>query len=195
MKRTLLALALIATPFAAANASELSYNYVEAGYTRVTGVGTKTDGVQVGGSAALGSNFHLFGNFSSYDLRGGPNVDVWKLGVGYNHSLSNSTDLIARVGYEEAKASGSSSLNAYFTEVGVRGALGAKVEGYALAGYERAQTLRPSGLPGVSIRERDGEFYGRLGALVKLNNNWGINADVKFIDGDAQYFIGPRLSF
>jgi len=30
---------------------------------------------------------------------------------------------------------------------------------------------------------------------VKLNQNWGVTGDVKFADGDTQYFVGPRLTF
>ena len=40
----------------------------------------------------------------------------------------------------------------------------------------------------------DGSFYGRLGAQVKFNQTWGITGDVKFLEGDTQYFIGPRAS-
>ena len=40
------------------------------------------------------------------------------------------------------------------------------------------------------------EFYGRVGAQVKFNQNWGITADAKFIDGgQKEFFIGPRFSF
>jgi Ax21 family sulfation-dependent quorum factor len=182
MKRTLLALALIATPFAAVNASELSYNYVEAGYTRITGAGTKIDGWGTKGSVALGTNFHLFGGYSNYDVRGlSSDLDSWNLGVGYNHSLNRSADLIARVGYERNEIA-SIKDDVWFTEVGVRGAMSPNFEGYVLAGYERSDNF-------------DNEFYGRVGAQYKFNQTWGINADVKFVDGDTQYLIGPRLSF
>lgn len=182
MKRTLLALALIATPFAAVNASELSYNYVEAGYTRITGAGTKIDGWGTHGSVALGSSFHLYGGYNNYDVRGvSGSMDNWKVGVGYNHSLNNAADLIARVGFEKFEL-GNVDAEAWHTEVGVRGAMSPNFEGYVLAGYEKEKNV-------------SGDFYGRVGAQYKFNQTWGINADVKFIDGDTQYFIGPRLSF
>ena len=41
----------------------------------------------------------------------------------------------------------------------------------------------------------DGEFYARLGGQYKFNQAWGVVADVKLIDGDEQYFVGPRFSF
>ena len=64
----------------------------------------------------------------------------------------------------------------------MRSALTTNLEGYALAGYENGD-------------EFDGDFYGRLGAQVKFNQNWGINGDVKFADGDTQWFVGPRFSW
>ena len=73
-------------------------------------------------------------------------------------------------------------LDGYSAEVGVRSALAQNFEGYVMAGYEDGDNF-------------DGDFYGRLGAQVKFNQNWGVNGDVKFADGDTQYFIGPRLTF
>ena len=54
--------------------------------------------------------------------------------------------------------------------------------GFAVAGFE-------------DFEESDSDFYGKVGAQVKFNQNWGISGDVKFSDGDTQYFIGPRFTF
>ena len=70
----------------------------------------------------------------------------------------------------------------YSVEAGVRGALTPMLEGYALAGYEDGD-------------EYEGDFYGRLGAQVKFNQNWGVAADVKFVEGDRQWFVGPRVTW
>jgi len=189
MKRSILALALLATLPFAAQASDLSYSYVEAGYTRITGVGDKTDGYGLNGSLALGSSFHLFGGFNAFDISGTPvDVDTWNFGVGYNHSLSDSTDLIARLGYAEFDISGFSAIqnafdtDSFFTEVGVRSQLAPSFEGYVFAGYER---------PDVG----GGDTYGRLGGQYSFNSSWGLIADVKFGGGAEQYFIGPRFTF
>ena len=65
----------------------------------------------------------------------------------------------------------------------MRSALTSNLEGYALAGYENGDGY-------------DGDFYGRLGAQVKFNQNWGINGDVKIANGgDTQWFVGPRFSW
>ena len=41
----------------------------------------------------------------------------------------------------------------------------------------------------------DSDFYGRLGANVKFNENWGINGDLKFAGNNTQWFVGPRFSW
>ena len=74
------------------------------------------------------------------------------------------------------------SLDGYSAEVGVRAGLTPFVEGYAMAGYEDG-------------KDYDGDFYGRLGAQVKFNPNWGITGDVKFADNDTQWFVGPRFTW
>ena len=81
-----------------------------------------------------------------------------------------------------AHAGSGANLDGYSVEAGVRSAMTPHLEGYALAGYEDGD-------------EYDGDFYGRLGAQVKFNQNWGINGDVKFADGDTQWFVGPRFSW
>ena len=67
-------------------------------------------------------------------------------------------------------------------EAGARGAFTSNFEGYALAGYQDGDQV-------------DGDFYCRLGATVKFNQNWGVNGDVKFSDGDTAWFVGPRFTW
>lgn len=192
MKRSLLALTLLAAlPLAASAAEGVSYNYVEGGY-----VGTNTDfgdadGWAINGSAAIAPNFHLFGGYSGQktdDFNVGParfpgvNVDQWRAGIGYNHEISRAADLVTRVAYEKAEFQSGGSLDGYSVEVGVRGALAPNFEGYAMAGYEDGS-------------DYDGDFYGRVGALIKFNPTWGLSGDVKIADGDTQFFIGPRITF
>jgi Ax21 family sulfation-dependent quorum factor len=191
-KKSLLALTLMAAlPFAASAAEGLSYNYVEGGYVATNTDINDADGWGVNGSGAISDNFHIFGGYTfqkadDQTLGGvrfeGLDVDQWRAGLGYNHPVAANTDLLARVAYENYKAEGFDRLDGYSAEVGVRTALAPSFEGYALAGYEDGD-------------EFDGDFYGRVGAQVKLNQNWGVTGDVKFADGDTQYFVGPRLTF
>jgi Ax21 family sulfation-dependent quorum factor len=195
-KKSLLALTLMtALPAlgmsAVASAAEgLSYNYVEGGYVATNTDAGDADGWGVNGSGAIADNLHVFGGYSGQktddETIGGVrfdgfDVDQWRVGLGYNHPVAANTDLLARVAYESYDVEGFDT-DGYSAEVGVRSALAQNFEGYALAGYEDGD-------------EFDGDFYGRVGAQVKFNQNWGLTGDVKIADGDTQYFVGPRLTF
>jgi Ax21 family sulfation-dependent quorum factor len=195
----LVALPVLALSTAASAADGLNYNYVEGGYIN-TNSDVDADGWGVNASAALTPNFSLFGSYSgqktdAFDVGGtrvdSSNADQWRLGVGYNYGISANTDLVARAAYDKYKVDdvtvgginyGGDDVDGYSAEVGVRSALASNFEGYALAGYEDGNDF-------------DGDFYGRLGAQVKFNPNWGLSGDVKFASGDTQVFIGPRYSW
>mgnify|MGYP006197191069 CR=1 FL=1 len=195
MKRSLLALTLLAAlPFAASAADGVSYTYVEGGYAATNPDGsTDADGWALKGSGAIAPNFHLFGEYTTQEFDN-TNVDLdnYKFGVGYNHEISQRIDLLTRVAYEKARTDSFStpsgvrvpsfSADGYSVEVGVNSALTSRLNGYALAGYEDGD-------------DYDGEFYGRLGAQVKFTPNWSASADVKLVDGDTQWFVGPRFSW
>ncbi len=192
MKRSLLALTLLAAlPLAASAAEGISYNYVEAGYVGTNTDGGDADGWAINGSGAIAPNFSIFGGYSGqktddFTVAGVPfkgvDVDQWRAGLGYNHEISRSADLVTRVAYEKTDIQGGGSADGYSVEAGVRGALMPNFEGYALAGYENGSKY-------------DGDFYGRVGAQVKFNPTWGISGDVKFSNGDTQFFVGPRMTF
>lgn len=194
MKRSLIALTVLSalTLGTAASAAEgVSYNYVEGGYIATDTDAGDADGWALSGSGAIAPNFHIFGGYSGqktddFNVAGvnfdGVDVDQWRAGIGYNHEISPAADLITRVAYEKAEVEGGGTGDGYSVEAGVRGALASNFEGYALAGYEDGKDF-------------EGDFYGRVGALVKFNPTWGISGDVKFADGDTQYFIGPRITF
>jgi len=201
MKRFLPLLALFAIPASALANEQLSYTYVEAGYAASSiDNGPDADGWAVNGSYAINDAFHVYGGYSGqktddFDtLAGrvdGVDVDQWNLGAGYRHPLNPAVDLLARVGYQKADTDdfGVANTNVlgvdrdgWNVEGGVRGAMTSNLEGYALAGYE-------------DYDRADGEFYARLGAQVKLNETWGVNGEVKYVDNYVAYFIGPRMSF
>ncbi|KRG71974.1 Ax21 family protein [Pseudoxanthomonas dokdonensis] len=183
MKKSLLALTLLAAaPFAASAADGISYNYVEGGYIATNVDGPDSDGWAIKGSAAIAPNFHLFGEYSGQDVDDfNVDFDQWRVGLGYNHELSARTDLLTRVAYEKYDGDFVDS-DGYSVEVGVNSLLTNNLVGYALAGYEDGD-------------DYDGEFYGRLGAQVKFSPNWSASADVKMVDGDTQWFVGPRFSW
>jgi Ax21 family sulfation-dependent quorum factor len=208
MKRTsLLALSLLAAlPLAAhaQQASGLNYNYVEGGYvaTNLDNDDSDLDAEGFGGNAslALSDNFHLFGGFSAQESddfsflgqRVETDVNQWRVGLGYNLPIAATTDLVARAAYEKFEVDDvtvdgqrfdvNDGDDGYSAEVGVRTAFTSNFEGHAFAGYE-------------DFGDGADDFYGRVGAQVKFNPNWGISGDVKFADGDTQWFVGPRYSW
>lgn len=205
MKSSLLVLALAAAaPFAASAADGLNYNYVEGGYVATNldnGDGDiDADGVGVNASVALSPNFHLFGGFNTQnsdefdflDTRVDTDVNQWRVGLGYNMAIGASTDLLARAAYEKAEVDDitiggtrydvDAGDDGYSLEVGVRSALTSNLEGYALAGYQ-------------DFGDDADDFYGRLGAQVKFNPNWGVSGEVKLSDGNTEWFVGPRFSW
>lgn len=185
MKRTLLALTLLAAvPFAASAAEGVSYNHVQGGYAATNGDGNAdAKGYGIDASVAVHPKFHLFGAYSNQEIDNTSiDFDQWRLGVGFNHEISQKADLVTRVAYEKTNFGSGLDFDGYSAEVGVRAALATHFEGYAMAGYE-------------DYEQFDGDFYGRLGANVKFNENWGMNGDVKFADGDTQWFVGPRFTW
>jgi Ax21 family sulfation-dependent quorum factor len=201
-RNSLTALILLAAlPFAASAADGLNYNYVEGGYVATSSDDIDADGWGINASAALTPNWSLFGSYTGQETDpffvgstrvDSSNADQWRLGVGYNYGIGTNTDLVARVAYDKHKVDdvtiggvnygGAGDVDGYSAEVGVRSALTNNLEGYALAGYEDSSDF-------------EGDFYGRIGAQVKFNPNWGLSGDVKFAEGDTQYFIGPRYSW
>ena len=201
IKKSLLALTLVAAlPMAAAHAQDRpNYNYAQGGYTNLDGDdNVDADGFNLEGSIAVAPNWHLFASTQQlkdkdFDI----GVDEWKLGVGFNHAVSANTDFVARAAYQKLKSddiyagglklANGADLDGYGVEAGVRSNLAPRVEGYALAGYEKYGDH--DGYEGPS------GGYARLGGQVKFNQNWGVFGDVKLSDGDTTWSIGPRISW
>ncbi|MDH5834994.1 diffusible signal factor-reguated Ax21 faimly protein [Luteimonas kalidii] len=187
MKRvSLLGLAVAAAlPFAASAADGVSYNYVEAGYaaTNLSDGLPDADGFGARASIAFHPNFHVFGDYANQEFDNtGFDADQWRVGLGYNHEISPRADLLTRVAYEKVDFGNAGDADGWSVEAGARGAFTSNFEGYALAGYQDGDQV-------------DGDFYGRLGATVKFNPNWGLNGDVKVSDGDTAWFVGPRFTW
>lgn len=177
---------LAAAPFAAsAQDAALSYDYVEAGYVR-TDTSGDADGWGVGGSWSIDPRFHVFGNYAESNANDIDALDVtqWTLGAGFRHGLSDRTDLVTRFAWSSVELkhpfAPPGSNNGLTFEAGVRSAVARHLETWALAGYG-------------DLDHGDGELYGRLGAHAMFGEHWGVAGDVKFVSGDTQWFVGPRL--
>lgn len=200
MKKSLLALALLATlPAVATAADGLNYNYAQGGYVHQDGKnGAKADGWMLEGSLAVHPNVHLFaGTDQLKDKNTDIGIQQWKIGAGYNTAISANTDFVARAAYQKLKTDDfrfsplitlrGADLDGYSVEAGVRSALAPKFEGYALAGYQN------HGSDNGHVGPKGG--YGRLGGQVKFNPSWGVFGDVKFGDGDTVVSVGPRITW
>ncbi len=185
MKRFAIAAALIAVlPFAASAADGIKYNYVQGGYVATNTDAGDADGWGVSGSVAVHPNFHLFGDYANQKIdHTNVDFDQWRVGAGYNRGLSDRTDFVGRVAYEKLDAGHGINADGYSAEAGVRSMMTRNIEGYAMLGYQDGNDFA-------------GDAYGRLGAAVKFNQNWGAAAEVKIVNGgDTQWFVGPRLTW
>lgn len=186
MKRYAIALALIAAlPFAASAADGITYNYVQGGYVATNVRGPDADGWGLNGSVAIHPNFHLFADYANQDIKhSSASFDQWRIGGGYNTAIGKRTDFVADVAYDHYDANHAGpKAEGYSIETGVRSAMLPNLEGYAKVGY-------------MDTNKTSGEAYGRLGANVMFNQNFGMSADVRLLKGgDTQWFVGPRFTW
>jgi Ax21 family sulfation-dependent quorum factor len=168
----------LAAPFAA-HAGDLSYSYLEAGATRIDPDDSSSEnGFGFAGSGALTDNWHVFGDYRSYDVEGF-DVDGWDVGLGYNMAINDKLDFVGRASYEKVEAEGFGA-NGWGLEAGVRAAFTQHFEGGAALKY-------------VDIDDSDNtsvELYGQY-----KFGEWGIVGELSFSDEGNELFIGPRLSF
>src|SRR5687767_13908270 len=106
MKRSLMALALLAAlPLSAQAAEGLSYNFIEADYLRIDiedADGLDPEGYGLKGSFAFGDKFYGFGSYmaASDDIGGFElEVDQSQLGVGYRHPMNDKADFITELSW------------------------------------------------------------------------------------------------
>lgn len=207
MKKLLaLALALATVPFAAP-AAELSYTFVEGGYTKLHADddafgNPELDGAFVRGSYDLGQGVNLIGSVSrvseDFGIAPGVSLDLdlsqYELGAGYHMGLSDRVDFLAelawvRVDFDAASGGVSEDdhANGGRGAIGVRGAFNELVEGSLKVNYYDGGDF-------------DGGVSGVLGAQFRINPTWGITAEVEhgellLSDQDTRYSVGVRASF
>ncbi|GAB2499133.1 outer membrane beta-barrel protein [Arenimonas alkanexedens] len=186
MKRSLLALALIAVlPLSAQADDKLSYTYIEGGYNFIDADGGgEADGFGVRGSFEFGeSNFYGFGSYSQVEVDN-VNVDIdnTELGLGYAHSMSDNLDLISEIAWNDIDVDGFGSANGYRASIGLRGSFSENFEGLVKANYNDGDNA-------------SGDFSGTIGAQYKFSQTWGMVGEATFADGGQQYLVGLRASF
>ena len=185
MKRSLLALALVAiVPFAAQADDKLSYTYVEGDYLNSQGDNNiDADGFGLRGSYEFGqSGFYVFGGYSQIEVDDtNIDVDTTDLGLGYAHGIGENADLIAEIAHSRADLD-FAKIDGFRTSVGVRGSFTDKFEGLIKANYYDGSDF-------------SGDFSGTVGAQYKLTQTWGITGEAEFGDDGETYLVGVRASF
>jgi hypothetical protein len=207
MRTTLILAAILAAAPLAASADELSYTYVEGGWSR-TQINDdflddpSLDGAYLRGSFDIAKNVNVFGGYSrvskTYGLGQGMHVKHEigqpELGIGYHMNLSDRVDFTSDIAWMrlnvEEKLSGAGIYNGTYKNhtnvgrvtLGVRGKPSARTEAW----------LKGGAIDGSDI---DTEFVGVLGGQVKFNKTWGVVAEGQWMDDIAQYSVGVRASF
>ncbi|HTD28219.1 MAG TPA: hypothetical protein VK660_02395 [Xanthomonadaceae bacterium] len=194
MKRILLAILAISTISVAAQANDLSYNYVQAGYVYGNSdSGSDSHSWTGQGSAAIGEHFDLFGGVDR-TFRDGSDAKTngWGLGGGFHTPVASQTDFVANVSYGHSNVEGVTGNTSSWTgDVGVRSALAPQFEGWINAGYSHGDFN--NGIVDVSGK---GQVIGNVGGQYKLNKNWGLVSEVTLAPrGNQAVFFGPRVSF
>lgn len=216
----LLALALAAAPLAAP-AEELSYSYIEGGYQRldIDDI-AEGNGGALNASLAITDKLHVFGGYSRHteettlavdpafgELRLDTDINLYRVGLGFNHSFNERLDLVVRGAYERAHADfaasddvgGSGSFDGkvegYSAEAGVRSLLADRFEGWALVGYADLGDVELAGEDFDTDENEDDQVYGRLGAKFAITPVWGVVGEARVSDEFNQYFLGLRASF
>jgi hypothetical protein len=201
MKRAILGLALAAILPVAAQAddntssttSAVSYNYVEAGYTRADWLGANFNGFQVAGS--FGFNEHWYGSAAYRQVRNGDadvTLDDSNINVGWHTAMSDKADFLAEVGYARAGVDigsfGSGNSDGYRAAVGIRGMMAPNFEGTIKADWTKINDTGSSG-----------EFGATVGATYYFGETWGVTGSYqhsKLVDENMNtWSLGVRAKF
>jgi len=146
MKKMFLAIPLSMAVSMAMAENDINWNYVSLSHHSVNvdgvaelGIDDSTfDGFGISGSALLSNNFFITGGYTELSgdiLYFDGDIDTAAIGLGYRHSISNSTDIYGVVSYQHVNTkidfggySESDSDNATEVDVGVRSMVSDSIE-------------------------------------------------------------------
>lgn len=142
MKKVVLASALLLSLGSAQAAESPRWDSASISYQSVDVDGDKLTGFAVSGSKLLGEDFFIVGSYGNasddieiYNSSVEVDFNTLSVGLGYRHSISNSTDVFGVVSYEDMEVetsyqgnSESESENGYGLTIGVRSMLSEKIE-------------------------------------------------------------------
>lgn len=187
MKRTLFALALAAVLPMSAQAGELSYSYIQGGYSAVNVDGTDFNGFGLKGSVGFNDSFY---GFASYDTGEENNADLNQTAIGLGWHTAGDTQWFFEAAYVN-------------NEVDFGGGADLDDDGYSVAGGVRAKLSDKFELNGKLSYTDVGDFGdgigAGIGALLSFNETWGAYASYDYADRSDfdvdTWGLGVRASF
>ena len=197
MKRALFALALAAALPMSAQASELSYSFVEVDYLNssselFSSSFYDTEGYGVRGSFGFAENFYVSGGYANNDFSfAGLDEDRWNVGFGYHRALYDQADWFVEVGYTDINSFAPFlDDNYYDVSFGLRGSISDRFEGIAKLSYNDGADFG-----GAVYPQYDGAFSATVGLQWRINEMWGIVGEIEAYEDDTDYTLGVRASF
>jgi hypothetical protein len=188
-------IASILAAVASAQADELDYTYLEAGFGQVDIDGLDEDGdaLFVGGSYGFGTNWLVFGEYSTaeFDAGAGAEVDFdqFVIGFGAHFPIANAVDFVGRIGYVDASA----DVSAPFL-----GTVSVDDSGYALSGGLRALVAQRFELEGsidyVDFGDSDDTGIS-LSGLYRFTDLFSLGARLASSDDSDEYGLFARFTF
>ncbi|MDI9238959.1 outer membrane beta-barrel protein [Lysobacter sp. LF1] len=211
MKKTLIALALAAAPFAsfASESNGIGYTNVQLDGVYEDSAGFYGKGAGISGSYAFTDNFFVTGSYSRtrdsdswqsgkwYDRERLTNKN-WTLGVGFNTSIGTRADWVSQLAYARHGVSSnykscyantcyadndSDHVSGYNLSTGVRGRVTDQLTANAYLGYEDYS------------HHYDGNFYADFDMGYSFNKTWSIETGVRLAEGMETWNLGARASF
>ncbi|MGH8105871.1 MAG: outer membrane beta-barrel protein [Arenimonas sp.] len=187
MKRSLFALALAAALPLSAQAGEVNYSYVQAGYSSTRVEGGDFNGWGVEGSAGFNDNFYIFGGYKTGD-EGSLDLNQTNVGLGW-HSTGDLQWFVegSWINNEVDYGGGfSDDDNGHALTVGLRTFFGDNFEMDAEVNYTDVGDFG------------DGVGLGASG-IYHFNETWGAYASYDYSDRGSYEFntwgLGVRASF
>lgn len=187
LRATLLVLLLAFS--SASYADGFDYNYVDLSYGMLDfdDIDVDGDGFGIGGSFAINSDFHVFGNYQSAGLDFGVDISQFGAGIGYNTELSPTVDAVARFSYQYAEVDvpgfGSVDDNGFGFGVGLRFAASDVLE--LNAGIEYVDFGDGGDDTGFTL----GGFYSFTDAFdLGLSGNWSDDISTYLLTG--RFYFG-----
>lgn len=189
LKRSLFALALAAALPMSAQAGEVSYSYIQAGYasTNLDVFDVDFDGWSLDGSYGFNDNFYAFGGYKTGDYS---SVDFNQTNLGMGWHSTGTAQWFAEISWikNEIDYGGGSNFddNGYSVAGGVRGFMGENFEGNAKVNY-------------VDVGDFGDGFGVGLSGIYHFGDTWGAYASYDYSNRDEvdvdTWGLGVRASF